>query len=171
MSCTANPALPLSKAVLWGGLIAGVLDAVDGVVAFGLTGLNPLQVLQYIASGLLGPSSFRGGLWTAALGTVLHFFIAFAVAAVYIVASQRITVLKSKAVFSGLLFGVAVYFFMNYVVLPLSAVAHSPFSPGLFANGVIGHAFFVGLPIALYARRAGRAKVGSEVGSRPALAP
>lgn len=160
MSSNANVllrrTLTLPKAILWGGVVAGVLDAVDGVVAFGITGLNPIQVLQYIASGLLGPSSFRGGLGTAALGTVLHFFIAFVAAAVYVIASQRITILKSKAIPFGLLFGAAVYFFMNYLVLPLSAVAHSRFSLGLFLNGVIGHAIFVGLPIALYARRTAR---------------
>lgn len=160
MSSNANAllrrTLTLPKAILWGGVVAGVLDAVDGVVAFGVTGLNPIQVLQYIASGLLGPSSFRGGLGTAALGTVLHFFIAFIAAAVYVIASQWIGILKSKAIPFGLLFGAAVYFFMNYLVLPLSAVAHSRFSLGLFLNGVIGHAIFVGLPIALYARRTAR---------------
>lgn len=148
--------LTLSKAILWGGLVAGLLDAVNGVVAFGFSGFNPIQVLQYIASGLLGPSSFQGGLGTAALGTALHFLIAFVAAAVYVVAGQWITVPKSKAVLFGLLFGIAVYFFMNYLVLPLSAVAHSPFSLGLFLNGVIGHAILVGLPISLYARRAAR---------------
>ena len=35
--------ISLPKAILWGGLIAGVLDAIDGVVAFGLKGLNPIQ--------------------------------------------------------------------------------------------------------------------------------
>jgi hypothetical protein len=50
-----------------------------------------------------------------------------------------------------MLFGAAVYFFINYLVLPLSAVAHSPFSLALFLNGVIGHALFVGVPIAWYA--------------------
>ena len=155
-SLSSTNTLTVPKAILWGGFVAGVLDAVDGVVAFGLKGLSPIQVLQYIASGLLGPSSFQGGLGTAALGTVLHFVIAFVAAAVYVVASQRITLLKSKAVLFGLLFGVAVYFFMNYLILPLSAVAHSPFSLGLFLNGVIGHAMFVGLPIALYARKAAK---------------
>jgi len=48
-----------------------------------------------------------------------------------------------------------VFFFMNYGVLPLSAVASAPFSLGMFLNGVFGHALLVGLPIALYARRAG----------------
>ena len=158
MSSTANSfstsTLTPPKAILWGGLVAGVLDAVDGVVAFGLKGLNPLQVLQYIASGLLGPSSFQGGLGTAAVGTVLHFFIAFVAAAVYVLASRRVPILKSSVILFGLLYGVAVYFFMNYAVLPLSAVSPSSFSLGLFLNGVIGHAIFVGLPIALYARKA-----------------
>jgi uncharacterized membrane protein YagU involved in acid resistance len=147
-----------SKAVLWGGLVAGILDAIDGVVAFGFTGMNPIQVLQYIASGALGPASFQYGLASAALGTALHFLIAFVAAVVFVLASQKIPSLTQKPVLWGLLFGVAVYFFMNYLVLPLSAVPKGPFSLGLFLNGVIGHALFVGLPIALYARRAVQAK-------------
>ena len=145
--------MSLPKAILWGGLVAGVLDAIDGVVAFGLKGLNPIQVLQYIASGLLGPSAFSGGLATAALGTVLHFVIASVAAAVYVFASRWLTALKTETVLFGLLFGAAVYFFMNYLVLPLSSVARSPFSLAMFLNGVIGHALFVGVPIAWYARK------------------
>ena len=155
---TAGPAairpLSVGQAIFWGGFAAGVLDAVDGVIAFGTQGWNPIEVLQYIASGLLGKASSEGGLATAGLGTILHFLIAFAAAAVYVLASQRISVLKRQAVTFGLLYGAAVYFFMNYVVLPLSAVGHSPFKLGLFLNGVLGHALFVGVPIAWFARRA-----------------
>ncbi len=75
--------------IVWVGLAAGVLDSVDAVVAFGFKGMNPIQVLQYVASGLLGANSFRGGLATAALGTGLHFLIAFVVAAVYYAASLK----------------------------------------------------------------------------------
>ena len=145
--------MSLPKAILWGGLVAGVLDAIDGVVAYGLKGLNPIQVLQYIASGLLGPSSFSGGLATAALGTVLHFVIAFVASAVYVFASRWLTGVKTNPVLFGMLFGAAVYFFMNYLVLPLSSVAYSPFSLAMFLNGVIGHALFVGVPIAWYAEK------------------
>ena len=160
MNATASTFSPdsvtIPKAIFWGGLIAGVLDAVDGVVAYGLQGLSPIQVLQYIASGLLGRSSFEGGIAAAAVGTVVHFLIAFVAAAVYIGASRRIPALHHRPIHLGLLYGVAVYFFMNYLVLPLSAVAPSPFSIGMLLNGVIGHAVFVGLPIALYARKAAR---------------
>jgi len=152
----ANPAkhrITASHAVLWGGLLVGTLDAIDGVIAFGTQGSNPIQVLQYVASGALGQSAFRGGMATAALGAAFHFLIAWVAAAVFVYASQRIQALQIQAVPFGLLYGVAVYFFMNYLLLPLSAVAPSPFHVGLFLNGVIGHALFVGLPIAVYSRR------------------
>jgi hypothetical protein len=51
--------------IVWGGLVAGVLDSIDADVAFGLNGMNPIRVLQFIASGLLGLASFKGGLATA----------------------------------------------------------------------------------------------------------
>ena len=158
------------NAILWGGLIAGALDATDGAVAYGFQGLNPIQVLQYIASGLLGPSSFKGGLATAGLGTLLHFFIAFVAAAVYVLACRLIPALNARPRLFGPLFGVAVFFFMNYGVLPLSAVGSAPFSLGMFLNGIFGHALFVGLPIALYARRAGGESVSDHVSRRPTVA-
>jgi uncharacterized membrane protein YagU involved in acid resistance len=142
-----------AQAIFWGGLVAGILDAVDGVIAFGTQGLNPIQVLQYIASGALGKSAFQGRLATAALGAMFHFAIAWVAAAVFVLATRRLEILKTHAVPAGLLYGAAVYFFMNYLVLPLSAVAASTFHLGLFLNGVIGHALFVGLPISLFARR------------------
>jgi hypothetical protein len=146
-------ALTNVQAIFWGGLIAGTLDAVDGVIAFGTQGLNPIQVLQYIASGALGRSAFQGGLATAALGAAFHFSIALVAAGVFVLATRRLEILKTHAVPAGLLYGAAVYFFMNYLVLPLSAVAASTFHLGLFLNGVIAHALFVGLPISLFARR------------------
>lgn len=144
--------------IVWGGLMAGTLDAVDGVAVFGLKGMNPVQVLQYIASGLLGIASFQGGLRTAGLGALLHYFIAFAVAAVYYIASLKLPALHARPLKWGLAYGVAVYLFMNYFVLPLSAVPKNPFSVALFLNGVIGHAIFVGFAIAWYAHRSATAR-------------
>ena len=154
MTILKEPPVPRPlDTIVWGGLLAGTLDAVDGVAAFGLQGMNPIQVLQYIASGLLGVASFQGGLKTAGVGALLHYLIAFLVAAVYYVASLKLPALHGHPVKWGLAYGVAVYLFMNYLVLPLSAVPRSPFSVPLFLNGVIGHAIFVGFPIAWYAHR------------------
>jgi len=124
--------------ILWGGLTAGVLDSIDAVIAFGFKGMNPIQVLQYVASGALGSDAFKGGLSTAALGAALHFFIAFVVAAVYYTASRKLTALYRNPAIWGPAFG---------------AVPKSPFSLALFLNGVFGHAIFVGFPIAWFAQR------------------
>jgi uncharacterized membrane protein YagU involved in acid resistance len=64
--------------------------------------------------------------------------------------------LIERAVVSGALYGVAVYFFMNLVVVPLSAAAKRPFSLRMMIVGVIIHIFCVGLPISLTVRRFSR---------------
>ena len=145
--------LPVSRAILYATLVVGVLDAADGVVFRGLQGQNPIQVLQYIASSLLGARSFSGGLATAGLGLVVHFAIALVVAAIYILASRRVAVLRTQWVLLGLLYGSAVWAVMNLLVLPLTAVAPGPIMTAALVNGVIGHALFVGLPSAFFAKK------------------
>jgi hypothetical protein len=60
-------------------------------------------------------------------------------------------------VYGGLAYGVMAYFVMNYAVLPLSnARSGGPFVLPVFINGILIHAFGVGLPSALFAARATR---------------
>ena len=82
-----------------------------------------------------------------------RFFIAFAVTAIYVGASRFLPMLSREAVEWGPIYGAAVFIVMNFVVLPHTAVVKSPLSLPLLLNGVLGHAFFVGLPIALAAQR------------------
>jgi hypothetical protein len=143
-------------AVLWAGFACGVLDITAALVVYGYFGAKPMRLLQGIASGLLGPRAFDGGLATALLGLLCHFFIAFGAATVYFMASRAIRFLIQHEVVSGVLYGVAVYFFMNRVVLPLSAAAKGPFSLRMMIVGVVIHIFCVGLPISLSVRRFSR---------------
>jgi hypothetical protein len=140
-------------AVLWAGFACGVLDITAALVVYGFFGAKPMPLLQGIASGLLGPKAFNGGLATALLGLLCHFVIAFGAAAVYFAASQGIRFLIENAGVSGVLYGVVVYFFMNRIVVPLSAAAKRPFSLKLMIVGVIIHILCVGLPISLGIRR------------------
>jgi hypothetical protein len=142
-----------ARGILWGGLVGGVLDITAAFIIYGLFGLKPIPLLQGIASGLLGPRAYAGGLATALLGLLCHFFIAFSAAAVYFGISRGVPFLVRHPAVSGVLYGPAVYFFMQYVVLPLSAIARSPFSFELMMIGVVIHIFCVGLPIALIVRR------------------
>ena len=134
-------------AVLLAGLAAGVGDTLLPVA---MHRVNPAVVYRSVASGLVGrDAAVRGGLAMAALGMLLHFFIATTAAAVYFAASSRLRLLVERAVPCGLAFGVAVYFFMKEVVVPLSAARPIAFTWA----GLVGHALLVGLPIALVARR------------------
>jgi hypothetical protein len=140
---------PRVRGVVWGGLAVGVLDT---LLAVGLYKITPFVVYQSVAGGLLGRATYQGGWATAALGMFLHFFIATTAAAVYTIASLKLPTLVRQPVPWGIAYGAAVYFFMNFVVLPLSAVRGGRFGWG----GFIGHLFLVGLPIALLAARGAR---------------
>ena len=142
------------QAITLGGLLAGTLDILAAFVNSGLRGASPTRILQAIASGLLGKDAFNGGTAAAALGLVLHFFIAMTATAVYYAASRKLKVLVDHAVVCGLAYGIPVYLVMNLVVLPLSAV---PFKPPHTLDAVVTAAlilmFCVGLPIGLVVRR------------------
>ena len=150
---TSKPII-LGAAIFYGGLIAGILDGADNMAAYYLAaGFNPIQVLQFIASGFYGAAAFQMGTSGAAVGLLAHFFIAFVIAAIYVGATQFLPMLGRKAAMWGPIYGVAVFIVMNFVVLPHTAVVKSPLSWPLLLNGVLAHALFVGLPIALAARR------------------
>jgi uncharacterized membrane protein YagU involved in acid resistance len=102
------------------GLACGVLDIMAALVVYGSMGLKPLRLLQGIAAGVLGPKSFQGGMATALLGLALHFVIAFGAATLYFAVSRSMRILVEQAALCGALYGVAVYFFMNRIVVPLS---------------------------------------------------
>jgi hypothetical protein len=140
-----------AKAIAMAGLACGVLDLIAALVVYGSMGLKPLRLLQGIAAGVLGPKSFQGGIGTALLGLALHVVIAFGAATVYYAASRGMRILVEQAA----LYGVAVYFFMNRIVVPLSGATKYPFSVKMMVIGVVIHIFCVGLPIALSIRRFG----------------
>jgi hypothetical protein len=151
-----NPPLAWSKmapAILWGGLIAGAMDITAAFITAGLRGATPVRVLQFVASGLLGPSSFQSGASSATLGMLIHFFIAFSATTVFYVASRKMAFLTQQPATAGVLYGVTVYLVMYWVVTPLSAVRRGPFSWNSTIVAVLTHIFCVGLPIALSVRR------------------
>jgi hypothetical protein len=143
--------VPAVQAVLLGTLVVGTLDILDAFIFFGLRGAGPVRILQSIAAGLLGRDAFQGGAGTAVLGLFLHFVIALVVVALYVGVSRRIPVLALRPFVCGPLYGVAVYLFMNFVVLPMSAAAPGAKTLAVVANGVIIHMLGVGLPSALVA--------------------
>src|SRR6478752_6009993 len=142
MIMSKSKPITLGAAIFYGGLIAGILDAADGVVAYYFAaGFNPIQVLQSIASGFYGAAAFQKGISGALVGLLAHFFIAFAAAAIYVGANRFLPMLRDLVMW-GTIYGAAVFIVMNFVVLPHTAVLKSPLSLPLLLNGVLGHALF-----------------------------
>ena len=124
----------------------------------GIKGTGSVRMLQGIASGLLGQRSFEGGMATAGLGLGIHFLIAFTAAAVFYAASRKFSSLTQHAVVSGLLYGIAVYIFMYWIVVPL-AFPTARHSTSRDVTAVIIHIVLIGLPISLVVRRFSNGKL------------
>jgi uncharacterized membrane protein YagU involved in acid resistance len=138
-----------AQTILWSGLISGAVDATAGVVVYWIfKGLNPLQVLQYIASGIFGPQVINGSFFYVIVGLVLHFAIAFAFAIAYYLAFPFIRSFAKNTYVNGLLYGAFIWVFMNYLVLPNSNIPHSP-KDIVSVLEIIWHMALVGLPIAI----------------------
>jgi uncharacterized membrane protein YagU involved in acid resistance len=136
-------------AILLGGFIAGTLDV--GAAAL-INGRNPLAILLFIASGLLGKASFQGGLPTVMLGLVLQWLMSLVIAAIFVLLSNRIPQLKRHWIAAGLCYGVGIFVVMNYLVVPLSEIGRIPqFTAWTFGGNFLAMLGF-GLLISFFAR-------------------
>jgi hypothetical protein len=141
--------------VLAGGLVAGALDMAYACAFWALkAGVPARRILQSVAAGLLGRSSFEGGAATAALGLTLHLLIATSMSATYYLVARRWAFLRRRPVLCGAGYGLLLYGIMNYVVVPLSAAGPGSKDPLWIALSIAVHVLLIGIPIALLTRRA-----------------
>lgn len=160
MSVDRPPAPPTRRVhpllfVLAGGLVAGTLDILYACVFWGLKRHVPAQrIFQSVAAGLLGKATFDGGVRTAALGLALHFLIALTMSVAYFVVARRWALLWQRPWLCGGVYGVLLYVVMNYVVVPLSRAGPGSKDPLWITLSVAAHVLLVGIPCAVFARRA-----------------
>lgn len=145
------------------GMVVGIVDLIFANVLYVviLKVTTPMRISQSIAAGVLGKASYEGGAATAALGTMLHFMIAFIWSAIFYFVLQRSAFLQrllareSSAFGAGLAYGLVIWAGMRYVVVPLSASGSWP--PGPFTTTTFvmaaGHAILLGVPLVLIMRK------------------
>ncbi|WP_292130462.1 hypothetical protein [Brevundimonas sp.] len=142
----------LARTALYAGLLAGALDITAAIV----TNLQvPARVvLQSVASGWMGRAAYQGGWPAAGLGLASHFAIMVVIAVIFVAAAVAIPALRRFWIPVGMVFGVAVWLAMTFLVVPMSA---SPLTPPAdlmtTLKPVAVHILAVGLPIAWVARR------------------
>ena len=144
-----------ARLVALAGIVGATCDIVYAILFYGWKGVPAERLLQSVASGLLGKASFDGGWATAALGLALHYAIVIVAAVLFFSVARRWAWLRDEPISAGLVYGIAIYGVMNFVVLPLSAYPFTMTFPLLMtATGLLVHMVGVGLPISLITRRA-----------------
>jgi uncharacterized membrane protein YagU involved in acid resistance len=150
-----SPRAALEARLALAGIVAGTCDIAYALLFFGWKGVPAERILQSIASGLLGTDAFQDGWVSAATGLGLHYAIATVAAVLFWRTARHWAWLRREPITAGLVFGLLIYAFMNFVVLPLSAYPFPMTFPLLrTATGVLVHMVGVGLPISLITRRA-----------------
>lgn len=149
---------PLSRLVR-AGLLTGV---VDGLFACVLSAIfnhgDVLRVWKGVASTLLGPAAMEGGMRATLIGVLMHFGVAFAWSAMFLLAYERAGwlrrlvrsrggVLKTAAVYGPL-----IWIVMSLVVIPL-LTGRPPSITWRWWLQLAGHVPFVGLPLVWAASR------------------
>lgn len=141
-------------AALITGLLAGTLDIAAACTQYGLaTHKSPVNVLNFVASGVFGPAAFAGGPGMALAGLGFHYLIAIGWAGAFYWLYPRVALLRNPPVLVGLLYGAVVWLVMNRLVLPNSQAPKLPFKPGPAALGLGILMLCIGLPIAWRAAR------------------
>lgn len=133
-------------------LVAGTLDILSACVYTLIAGRAPINMLKGLASAILGNEAVQGGIGVALVGLLLHFAIMAVMVAVFVIAANRLPVLKARWLLAGIAYGIGLWAVMNLIVLPLRFGWH-PFAPLGLAEQFFSHIVLVGIPIAWFARR------------------
>jgi uncharacterized membrane protein YagU involved in acid resistance len=151
-----SPPRPRLARVLSGGFAVGTFDLLFACTWWAVAAkVPPIRIFQSIAAGVYGDASFDGGVRTATVGIVAHYFIAACMVLAYALVASRSPTLIRHPWRWGLAYGVFLYAAMNFVIVPLSAAGPAPTRPAWMIASVVVHVL-IGIACAFIARSAMR---------------
>ena len=142
----------MGRTIAWATLVAGTLDILLATMLSLVRGGSPADMLRFVASGPF-PDATNMGTSGALLGLVTHFALMAIMAAVFVIAAQRLPALTAKPIQWGVIYGLVTYVVMNLIVVPLRFPAAWPPKPIGIATQLFAHIVLVGIPIARIAAR------------------
>lgn len=141
------------RALIAAILVSGTLDIISAFVFSGMAGVNPGQVLRYVASGPFGDAMRHGGIAAAALGLGVHYALMSVMVAVYFAIVSRVKAARRLWPLAGTLYGIAIYLVMNWIVVPTRFGNQPSLELWKLGNALFSHIVCVGLPMAYMASR------------------
>jgi len=133
-------------------LVAGTLDILFAMILTLIFGRQIPNMLRYVGSGPF-PAATDMGAAGATLGLATHFALMAIMAAAFVLASRQWPALVQKPVQWGIIYGLATYVVMNWIVVPLRFATPLPPKPLSIATQLFAHVVLVGIPIALITAR------------------
>ena len=135
------------------GVLTGVIDGLfSSVLSVAFYHSTVQRLFQGVAATLLGNEAFNGGTLTFVLGVLMHFGVAFAWSAVFLLLVNRVPRIRSLlsspygVVKIASLYGPFIWIVMSLAVIPI--LMHRPPVISLrWLIQLIGHIPFVGIPI------------------------
>lgn len=132
--------------------VSGTLDILFAMILTVFFGREVGNMLRYVGSGPF-PQATEMGAGGPMLGVLVHFALMAIMASVYVLAARRIPALVERPIQWGVLYGLATYAVMNWLVVPMRFGTPLPPSPVSMATQLFAHIVLVGIPIALIASR------------------
>ena len=130
--------------------VSGTLDILFAMILTVVFGREIGNMLRYVGSGPF-PEATDMGASGAILGLIVHFALMAIMATVYVLAARRIPALVERPIQWGVVYGLATYVLMNWLVVPMRFGTPLPPSPLSIATQLFAHIILVGIPIALIA--------------------
>ena len=142
------------KLILLAGLLAGTLDISSAFVDYYIaTGKNPVGILNYVASGLLGDAAFGEGTMFPLLGLLLHYIIAMSFTFFFFYIYSKLSLQKINWILTGILYGIFIWLVMNLVVVPLSNTTKYPFTSFRIIKSMLILIVMIALPLSFTAKK------------------
>jgi hypothetical protein len=135
----------LARPILIGTLIAGTLDILAAITLTLIYGRDPMAMLRYVASGPFPPATEMGAPGSL-LGLAVHFALMAIMVTIFVLAATRLRALWQQPILWGVLYGLATYVVMNWIVVPLRFQTPLPPSTRAIVTQLFCHIVLVGIP-------------------------
>lgn len=135
--------------MLYTGLLAGTLDILAAAII--LSNYQIIPILKFIATGFFGKDSAMSDEVLASFGLLFHMIIAMCFTVAYFLVYPRFTIIQKNKWLSGIVYGIFVWVFMNYITLPLSQLGAAEITLASALKNMAILIVCVGIPIAFFA--------------------
>ena len=142
----------MTRAIGWATFVAGSLDIFYAAVMSAIFGRGPAAMLRTVASGPFPPATEWGAAGSI-VGLVVHFTLMAIMAACFAIAARNWPALLKSPIQSGIVYGLATYVVMNWIVVPVRFDLPLPPEPRSIVSQLFAHIVLVGIPIAMITAR------------------